>query len=75
MIAGRLSLITKRFTEGATVLHVDTREKFSFTVRYVPKPRLKITKEDFKAQSYSVKGLKAGGIRLAPREAAGVDAK
>ncbi|GHT58814.1 DNA topoisomerase IV subunit A [Spirochaetia bacterium] len=61
--------------EGATVLHVDTREKFSFTVRYVPKPRLKITKEDFKAQSYSVKGLKAGGVRLAPREAAGVDAK
>ncbi|GHU16290.1 DNA topoisomerase IV subunit A [Spirochaetia bacterium] len=61
--------------EGATVLHVDTREKFSFTVRYVPKPRLKITREDFKAQSYSVKGLKAGGVRLAPREAAGVDAK
>ncbi|GHT67498.1 DNA topoisomerase IV subunit A [Spirochaetia bacterium] len=61
--------------DGAVVLHVDTREKFSFTVRYVPKPRLKITQEVFKAQNYLVKGLKAGGVRLAPREAAGVDAK
>ncbi|MDR3147314.1 MAG: DNA topoisomerase IV subunit A, partial [Treponema sp.] len=26
--------------EGAEVLHVDTRDKFSFTVRYAPKPRL-----------------------------------
>jgi topoisomerase-4 subunit A len=60
--------------DGATVLHVDTREKFSFTIRYVPKPRLKISKEDFKAQDYLVKGLKAGGVRLAPREAAGIDA-
>jgi topoisomerase-4 subunit A len=60
--------------EGATVFHVDTREKFSFTVRYVPKPRFRIFKQVFKAQDYMVKGLKAGGVRLAPREAAGVDA-
>jgi topoisomerase-4 subunit A len=61
--------------EGAAVLHVDTRQKFSFTVRYVPKPRLKVLAETFKAQDYLVKGLKAGGVRLAAKEAARVEVK
>ena len=54
--------------EGATVLHVDTREKFAFTLNYLPKPRLKILTENFKAQNYAVRGLKAGGIRLSSKE-------
>jgi topoisomerase-4 subunit A len=61
--------------EGAVVLHIDIRQKFSFTVRYTPKPRLKIAKESFKAQDYLVKGLKAGGVRLANKEAAGIEVK
>jgi topoisomerase-4 subunit A len=61
--------------EGAEVLHVDTREKFSFTIHYKPKPRLKVTKEVFKAQNYLVKGLRAGGVRLAAKEAAGAEVK
>ena len=56
--------------EGAEVLLIDTREKFSFTLHYTPKPRLKVTKENFKAQDYNVRGLKAGGIRLASKELA-----
>ena len=59
--------------EGATVLHVDTRPKFSFTVHYVQKKRLKVLKESFKAQDYTVRGLKAGGVRLAPREVKNVE--
>ncbi|MDR0582983.1 MAG: DNA topoisomerase IV subunit A [Treponema sp.] len=58
--------------DGAVILHVDTRPRFIFTVKYVPKPRLKVLSENFKAQSYNVRGLKAGGVRLASREAAGV---
>ena len=54
--------------DGAEVLLVDTREKFSFTLHYVPKPRLKVTKETFKAQDYNIRGLKAGGIRLSSKE-------
>jgi topoisomerase-4 subunit A len=54
--------------EGAQVLHIDTREKFVFTLHYVPKPRLKILTETFKAQNYAVRGLKAGGIRLSSKE-------
>jgi topoisomerase-4 subunit A len=54
--------------EGATVLHVDTRNKFSFTVNYVPNPRLKVLKEVFKAEDFLVKGLKAGGVRIANKE-------
>ncbi|MDR3335421.1 MAG: DNA topoisomerase IV subunit A [Treponema sp.] len=63
-------IMNKEYTlvpEGAQVLHIDTREKFSFTLRYTPKPRIKITKETFKVQAFQVKGLKAGGIKLATR--------
>ncbi|MDR2965030.1 MAG: DNA topoisomerase IV subunit A [Treponema sp.] len=55
--------------DGAQILHVDTRSKFTFTVKYKPKPRLKVLEEGFKAQDYNVRGLKAGGIRLAAKEA------
>ena len=61
--------------DGAAVLHIDTRSKFTFTVKYVPKPRLKVLQEDFKAHSYNVRGLKAGGIRLSAKEAAKVTAE
>ncbi|AEJ19766.1 DNA topoisomerase IV subunit A [Gracilinema caldarium] len=61
--------------EGAQVLHIDTRDKGSLVVTYVPKPRIKVTKETIKLQDYLVKGLKAGGVRIAAREAAGVEVK
>jgi topoisomerase-4 subunit A len=61
--------------EGAVTLHVDTRQKFSFTVNYTPKPRLKVLKEVFKAQDYNVRGLKAGGVRLAAKEVKDVDVR
>jgi topoisomerase-4 subunit A len=61
--------------EGAEVLHIDTRDKFSFTVRYAPKPRLKVLTGVFKAQDYPVRGLKAGGIKLAGKEAVGLTVK
>jgi topoisomerase-4 subunit A len=60
--------------DGAQVLHIDTRQKFTFTVKYVPKPRLKVLTEEFKAQDYNVRGLKAGGIRLSTKEAEKVTA-
>jgi topoisomerase-4 subunit A len=55
--------------DGAEVLHIDIKPKFSFTVNYKSKPRLKVLSETFKAQNYSVRGLKAGGIRLSAKEA------
>ena len=61
--------------EGAEVLHIETREKFVFTVHYKPRPRLKITKETFKAHDYNVRGLKAGGIRLSAKEVENVEAR
>jgi topoisomerase-4 subunit A len=59
--------------EEATVLHVDTREKFSFTIYFKPKARVRITKQVFKAQDYSVRGLKTLGIKLADREADNIE--
>jgi topoisomerase-4 subunit A len=61
--------------DGSQVLHIDTRSKFTFSVKYVPKPRLKVLAEDFKAQDYNVRGVKAGGIRLAAKEAERVETK
>jgi topoisomerase-4 subunit A len=61
--------------KGSQVLCVDTRQKFSFTVNYKPKPRLKVLKETFKAQDFNIRGLKAGGIRLANKEAESVEVK
>ena len=58
--------------EGAKILHIDTRPKFGFNVLYVPKPRLKILKESFKSTDYNVRGLRAGGVRLAAKEAKSV---
>jgi topoisomerase-4 subunit A len=54
--------------EGAVVLHIDIRQKFTFILNYIPKPRLKVLTENFKAHNYAVRGLKAGGIRLSSKE-------
>jgi len=61
--------------DGCTILHGDSRTKFTFTVKYKPKPRLKVLAETFKAQNYNVKGIKAGGVRLCAREALAVEVK
>ena len=55
--------------DGADVLYVGTRDKFTFTVKYEPKARLKTLEETFKAQDFAEKGLKTLGVRLAPRVA------
>jgi len=58
--------------DGAEVLYVGTKEKFSFTVHYAPKTRIKTVEENFKAQEWEEKGLKTLGVRLANREALSV---
>lgn len=59
--------------EGMEVLHVDIREKFSFTLNFTPKPRLKITSQSFKSNDYEEKGLKTLGVRLIAREVSSID--
>lgn len=54
--------------DGMEVLHIDTREKFTFTLNYEKKPRVKVLEEQFKAQDFEEKGLKTLGVRLAARE-------
>lgn len=71
-------ILNKDYTlvpEGAQVLHLDSRDSFAFTLYYVPKPRIKITKESFKAKDFLVKGVKALGVRLAEREVERVELK
>ena len=60
--------------DGMEVLHVDTREKFTFTLSYEKKPRVKVLQETFKAEDYEEKGLKTLGVRLSTKEVAEVKA-
>ncbi|MBP3606931.1 MAG: DNA topoisomerase IV subunit A [Treponema sp.] len=54
--------------DGMEVLHIDTREKFSFELKYEKKPRVKILEEKFNAHDYEEKGLKTLGVRLSTKE-------
>jgi topoisomerase-4 subunit A len=51
------------------MLTLTTAKDAVIRVTYVPKARLKITEEDFRVARFAVKGIKAGGVRLATREA------
>ena len=44
------------------------REKVGVQVSYKPKPRMKILEETFPLEDFVVKGVKAGGVRLAAKE-------
>ena len=61
--------------DGMEILHVDTRSRFSFTLHYVKKPRIKIDREDFTSADYEEKGVKAQGVRLASKETAKIEIK
>ncbi len=54
--------------DGMEVLHIDMRDKFKFTLKYKPKPRVKVKEEAFKANDYEEKGLKTLGVRLSTHE-------
>ncbi|MBP5697678.1 MAG: DNA topoisomerase IV subunit A [Treponema sp.] len=54
--------------DGTEVLHVDTREKFSFTLNYKKKPRVKILHEEFNSADFEEKGHKAQGVRLSDHD-------
>ena len=54
--------------DGMDVLHVDTREKFTFTLKYKKKPRVKILSEDFDSANFEEKGHKAQGVRLSDHD-------
>jgi topoisomerase-4 subunit A len=61
--------------ENTDVLHIDTREKFTFNLHYIPKPRLKVLCEEFKAQTFAVKGIKSGGVRLSTKAVKRIEVK
>ena len=61
--------------EGMEVLHVDTRQRFGFTLRYEKKPRAKLVQEQFNAADFEEKGLKANGVKLSARETESVEAE
>jgi topoisomerase-4 subunit A len=54
--------------EGAQIVLFSTEADFEFELKYAPKPRCRKEAEVFRTKNYPVKGLKAGGVRLATRE-------
>jgi hypothetical protein len=57
--------------EGAQLLLFSTERDFEFTLTYAPKSRQKKTDETFRTKKFLEKGIKAAGVRLAPREVTG----
>lgn len=55
--------------DKCTPLFLTMEKEGTISVEYKPKPRLKVKQEDFQIQDYLVKGVKAGGVRLANKEA------
>ena len=43
-------------------------EKVFVTVNYKPKPRIRVLEESFRVSDFTVKGVRAKGVRLAGRE-------
>lgn len=53
--------------DGNDALLISSKPKFSFSVQFEPKPRVKLTEKVFKASDYAEKGLRANGVKLASR--------
>jgi topoisomerase-4 subunit A len=54
--------------EGGTLLRLTTDSERKVALDYKPKPRLRVLQEEFDIGGFPVRGLKASGIRLSPRE-------
>jgi topoisomerase-4 subunit A len=54
--------------DNCTVLRLTVDPKAVIQCEYKPKPRLKVLTEEFTIAEYLVKGVKAGGVRLANKE-------
>lgn len=59
--------------EGGELLLFSTEPDFEFSLRYAVKGRMRKAEESFRARNFPEKGLKAGGLRLAPREVLGAE--
>ena len=58
--------------DGAEVLHIDTRDDFSFTLMYEKRPKMKVREETFRASDFEERGVRTQGVRLSAKEVAGV---
>jgi topoisomerase-4 subunit A len=54
--------------EKCTPLKLTTDPHAELQVEYKPLPRIRVLEETFKVKDYLIKGVKAGGVRLASRE-------
>ncbi|MBD3420716.1 MAG: DNA topoisomerase IV subunit A [Chitinivibrionales bacterium] len=54
--------------ENCTILKLTTDSNLLISTDYKPKPRVRVLSEMFRISDYLVKGVKAGGVRLANRE-------
>jgi topoisomerase-4 subunit A len=55
--------------DNAEILRVTTQENVLAEVTYEKKPQIRILKESFDVDNFLVKGVRASGTRMAPREA------
>jgi topoisomerase-4 subunit A len=64
-------ILNKGYTivpEKCTPLRLSTDPNAEVQIEYKPLPRIRVLEEAFKVKDYLIKGVKAGGVRLASRE-------
>ncbi len=54
--------------ENCRILKLTTESEQKIIANYKPKPRVRILEEEFNIEDYPIRGNRAKGIRLAPRE-------
>ena len=54
--------------DGCSVIALTTREDVTAVVKYKKKPMIRVLEEEFDVNAFLIKGVKAGGVRLANRE-------
>ncbi len=54
--------------DGSAVIALTTREDVTAVVKYKKKPMIRVLEEEFDVNAFLIKGVKAGGVRLANRE-------
>jgi len=66
-----LNKVYELIPEGCKLLKMTTNSDKKISLDYKPKPRLRKLNEEFSIAQYPVRGLRAGGIRLAAKELQG----
>ena len=63
-----LSKVYELIPEASSVVAFKIGEKYNIYLEYKPKERTRVTEQTFALSDFPLRGVKAGGLKLSPRE-------